>query len=175
MDTMACIPVGDASIAVTSVANNLRIDIGEKWVSDLSAPPSFLSRYRAGRPWRGLPQFPQAICQSRGPARTGRNDFIISAISASDMPRAGGLARRARHKELREDKSWRPGILSHHIQVRITTSGAAASSLSERGRCEKVSRRTSMMPVLYRRGSADIRHNIAQERQGRVGNTSCTT
>jgi hypothetical protein len=30
-----------------------------------------------------------------------------------------------------------------------------------------------MMPILSRWGSADIRHNIAQERQGRLGHMPC--
>ena len=36
-----------------------------------------------------FPQFPQAICQSRSPARDGRRqDPVVPAISASDMPMA---------------------------------------------------------------------------------------
>src|SRR5580704_1498759 len=33
-------------------------------LSALSAPPSSFSQYRSGGPWRGFPQFPQAIRQS---------------------------------------------------------------------------------------------------------------
>jgi hypothetical protein len=116
---------------------------------------------------RGFPQFPQAICQSRGPARAGRcQDLGIPAISASDMPMASGLAWQARDGKLREHASWRPGILSHRIGVRKSTSGPAACSVTERWRCGRLSRRASMMPILSRWDSADIRHNIAQERQG---------
>jgi hypothetical protein len=115
-NTIACIVVGDASIAVTSIAprNNVRIDLGEKWVSAVSAPPSHLSRYRAGRPRREFPQFPQAICQSRGGASAARcRDFVIPAICASEMPMPGGLAWPARERELRKHGSGRTGILSH--------------------------------------------------------------
>jgi hypothetical protein len=152
-----------------------RIAIGtEKWVSDLSALPSNLSRYRADGPWRGFPQFPQALCQSRGPARAGCcQDLAVPAISASDMPMAGGLAWQAWDGELREHGSWRPGILSHRIEVRKSTSGAAACSVTERWRRGRLSRRASMMPILSRWGSADIRHNIAQERQERLGHIPC--
>jgi hypothetical protein len=142
----------------------------EKWVSDLSALsalPSRLSRYRAGGPGRGVPQFPQAIRQSRGPARAGRcQDFLIPAIYASDMPMAGGLAWQAWDGKLREHGSRRPGILSHRIGVRKSTPDAAACSVTERWRCGRLSRRASMMPILSRWDSADIRHNIAQEPQG---------
>jgi hypothetical protein len=139
----------------------------EKWVSALSALPSRLSRYRAGGPWRGFPQFPQALCQSRGPARAGRClDLAVPAISASDMPMAGGLAWQAWDGKLREHGSWRPGILSHRIEVRKSTSGTAACCVTERWRCGRLSRRASMMPILSGWGSADIRHNIAQFCQG---------
>jgi hypothetical protein len=122
-----------------------------------------LSRYRAGGPWRGFPQSPQALCQSRGPARAARcQDLVIPAISASDMPMAGGLAWQAWDGELREHGSWRPGILSHRMEVRKSTSGAAAGSVTERWRCGRLSRRASMMPIQSRWGSAGIRHNIAQ-------------
>jgi hypothetical protein len=138
-----------------------------KWVSDLSALPSILSRYRAGGPRRGFPQFPQALCQSRAPARAGRcQDLVIPAISASDVPIAGGLAWQAWDGVLREHGSWRPGILSHRIEIPKSTSGAAACNVTERWRCGKLSRRASMMAILSRWGSAAIRHNIAQERQG---------
>ena len=69
---------------------------------------------------------------------------------------------------MREHGSWRPGILSHRIEVRKSTSGAAACSFTERWRCGRLSRRASMMPILSRWGSADIRHNIAQLRQGKT-------
>ena len=115
-DTIACIAVGDASIAVTSGVprNNFRIDTVGKEVAALSAPPSYLSRYRAGRPWQGFPQFPQATCQSRGGASAARcRDFVIPAICASEMPMPGGLAWPARERELRKHGSGRTGILSH--------------------------------------------------------------
>ena len=112
-------------------------------------------------------QFPQALCQSRGPARAGRcPDRAIPAIPASDRPMAGGLPWQACDGELREHGSWRPGILSRRIEVRKSTSGAAACSVTERWRCGRSSRRASIMPILSRRGSTDIRHDIAQERQG---------
>jgi hypothetical protein len=64
------------------------------------------------------------------------------------MPMAGGLAWQAWHGELREHGSWRPGILSHRIEVRKSTSGAATCSVTERWRCGRLSRRASMMPIL---------------------------
>jgi hypothetical protein len=118
----------------------LRTAIGpEGWVSDLSdlsAPPSILSRYPAGGPWREFPQFPLALCQLRGPARACHGpDPGITAISASDMPING---------------SGRPGILSHRMEVGISTSGAAACGVAEQWRCERLSRRASMLPILSR-------------------------
>jgi len=64
------------------------------------------------------------------------------------MPMAGGLAWQAGDGKLREHGSWRPGILSHRIGVRKSTSGSAACSVTERCRCGRLSRRASMMPIL---------------------------
>jgi hypothetical protein len=111
----------------------------------------------------GVSAVSAALCQSRGPARAGRcQDLVIRAISASDMPMAGPLAWQALDGELREHGSWRPGILSRRIEVRKSTSGAAACSVTERWHCGRLSRRASMMPILSRWGSTGIRHNIAQ-------------
>jgi hypothetical protein len=70
---------------------------------------------------------------------------------------------------LREPGPWR---LSHHIEVRKSTSGAAACSVTERWRCGRLPRRASMMSI-QSRGSAHIRHNIAQERQGQDVRDGC--
>jgi hypothetical protein len=86
---------------------------------------------------------------------------------------AGGLAWQASDGKLREHGSWRPGILSRRIEVR--TSGTAACSVSERRRCGRLSRRASMMPILSRWGSAAIRHNIVQERQGQDVRDGCSS
>jgi hypothetical protein len=79
---------------------------------------------------------------------------------------ASGLAWLACDEKLRAHESWQRGILSHRIEVGKSTSGAAARSVTQQWRCEKLSTRASMMPVPCQVGSADIRHNIAQERQG---------
>ena len=122
----------------------------EKWFFDLSALPSILSRYRAGGPWQGFAQFPQALRQSRGSARAGRccQEFVIPAISASDMPIADGLAWQAGDGELREHGSSQLHMLPHRIEVRKSTSGAAARRVTQQWRCGRLSTRANMMPVL---------------------------
>ena len=116
-------------------------------------PASILRRYRAGGPWRGFAQFPQAFCQSRGSARAGRccQAFVVPAISASDMPKAGGLAWPARGGEWREHGSSRLRIPLHRREVWRSTSGAAARGVTQQWRCGRLSTRASIMPILSRR------------------------
>jgi len=115
-------------------------------VSAVSASVMPISRPSAGRPLPGS-------CNSRNFRKRYAN--------------GRGLAWQAWDGKLREHGSWRPGILLHRMEVRKSTSGAAACSVTERWRCGRLSRRASMMPILSKWGSADIRHNIAQERQGK--------
>ena len=154
-----------------------------------SKTPAIGSAHSKGLTLQGpLQKFPLAICQSRSPARDDRRQD--PAIPASDLPisqpsagrpppgscssrnfrkrhaMAGGLPWRVWHGELREHGSWRPEILSARREFRKSTSGAAACSVTEQWRGGRSSRRASMMPILSSWGSAYIRHNIAQERQG---------
>ena len=158
----------------------------EKWVSDLSALsalPSILSRHRAGGPWRGFPQFPQAICQSRGPARAGRcQDLAISAISAIS-------ATRLRPIRQLTDRSRRFGRFPRFPRLACAAGVSAVSAVSAselslwRHRARTVGRAgvdlavefpkpMTMMPILVLRASAEISHNIVQDCQAKEATAS---
>ena len=81
--------------------------------------------------------------------RAGRcQDLGIPAISASDMPMGSGLAWQAWDGELREHGSSQLHMLPHRIEVRKSTSGAAARRVTQQWRCGRLSTRANMMPVL---------------------------
>ena len=93
----------------------------------------------------------------------------VSAVSASDRPMAGGLAWQAWDGKLREHGSWRPGILSHRMEVRKSTSGAAACSVSERWRCGRLSRRATMMPILSTWARQTYATTLLRNVKGKMG------
>jgi hypothetical protein len=126
---------------------------------DLVVPAISASDMPTSRPSAGRP--PPGSCSSRNFRKRYANLAAqrgtaaaripaIPAISASDIPMAGGLAWQAWDGKLLEHGSWRPGILSPRMEVGKSTSGAAACSFTERWRCGRLSRRASMMPILSR-------------------------